>query len=129
MAEPFIFINTYAIKPGQSDAYKDAFQQVAEIVHSDEPKMLYFACHISEDGSEATTVQVHADADNMAFHMDLVGDQIRSAAEFLDFSTMSVQIYGSPTDQILNQMRQLAGDGTKVTVRPATVAFDRFTEP
>ena len=129
MAEALIFINTYAINPGQADAYKEAFQMVAEVVHSEEPKMLYFACHIGEDGSEATTVQVHADADNLPFHMSLVGDQIRSAAQFLDFSTMSVQIYGSPTDQVLAQMRQLAGDGAKVTVRPAAVAFHRFTEP
>lgn len=48
-----------------------------DIVEAKEPKMLYFAHHVSEDGREATTVQVHADANNMSVHMELVADQIR----------------------------------------------------
>jgi hypothetical protein len=126
MSEPFIFINTYAIKPGMLDAYKRGFQRTAEVVEDNEPRMLYFACHVSEEGTETTTVQVHADAENMAFHMRLVGDHIEAARKLLDFSSMSIQIYGSPTEAILEQMRQLSGAGVDVTVSRAAIAFDRF---
>ena len=126
MAEPFIFINTYRIKPGHEDEYLKAFGEVADIVKAEEPKMLYFAEHISEDGSEATTVQVHADADNMAHHMELVGDHIREAAQYLDFSSMSIRIYGSPGQHVLEQMRELAGSGVSVTVSPAVVSVSRL---
>jgi len=126
MAEPFIFINTYKIKPGKENDFRKAFQEVADIVEAKEPKMLYFATHVSDDGTEAATVQVHADADNMAFHMQLVEDHIRGAAETMDFSSMSIQIFGTPTDAILDQMRQIAGSGVSVTVRPAVVSFNRF---
>ncbi len=88
--------------------------------------MLYFAEHLSEDGTQASTVQVHADADNMGFHMDLVGEHVRAAAEYLDFSTMSIRIYGSPSGAVLEQMRQLAGSGASVTISPAAVSFDRL---
>jgi quinol monooxygenase YgiN len=128
MAEPFIFINTYAIKPGKEEEYRKRFQEVADIVQAEEPRMLYFAHHESEDGSESTTVQVHAHPDNMAFHMQLVGEHIRQSAQYLDFSSMSVRIYGAPSDAVLDQMRQLAGSGVSVTVSPAVVAFDRFAE-
>lgn len=126
MAEPFVFISSYAIKPGHQEEYLKRFQEVADLVETNEPKMLYFAEHVSEDGSEAATVQVHADADNMAYHMELVGDHIRDAAQYLDFSTMAIRIYGTPTEAVLEQMRQLAGSGVSVTVSPAAISVNRL---
>jgi len=128
MAEPFIFINTYGIKPGKADAYREKFGEVAEIVEAKEPRMLYFAHHESEDGSKGATVQVHSDPDNMAFHMQLIEDDIRQAAELLDFSSLEIRIYGSPSEAVLDQMRQLAGSGMSVTVSPAAVGFNRFPQ-
>lgn len=127
MAEPFIFMNTYKIKPGMEAEYRKAFQEITDIVEAKEPKMLYFASHISEEGTEATTVQVHADAENMAFHMEQLGDHIRAAARVLDFSSQSIQIYGTPTDALLEQMRELAGSGVPVTISRAAIGFDRFS--
>ena len=126
MAEPFIFINTYTIKPGKEEAYKTAHQRVADLVEAKEPMMLYFALHISEDGSEATTVQVHADAENFGYHMSLVEDHVRAAHEYLEDANMAIRIFGSPTAAILDQMRQLAGSGVSVTVSPPTLGFNRF---
>jgi hypothetical protein len=126
MAEPFIFINTYTIKPGKEEAYKTAHQKVADLVEAKEPKMLYFALHTSEDGSQATTVQVHADAENFGYHMSVVEDHVRAAYEYIDWATAAVGIFGSPTAAILDQMRQLAGSGVSVTVSPTTLGFNRF---
>lgn len=129
MAEPFIFINTYKFKPGKEEEYRAAFQEVADIVEAQEPKMLYFAEHVSEDGSQATTVQVHSDPDNMAHHMQLVDKHIREASEYLDWSSMSIQIFGSPSEAVLEQMRELAGAGVSVTVSPAKITVNRLPVP
>jgi quinol monooxygenase YgiN len=130
MSKPFIFINTYAIRPGKEEEYKKAFQEVAQLVEAEEPQMLYFACHVSENGDEVTTVQVHADADNLIHHMKLAEEHIdRAMRDLLDTSEMRIQIYGTPSDALLDQMRQVAGSGVSVTVSPATVAFNRFPEP
>lgn len=128
MAEPFIFVNTYRIKPGSEDEYRRAHDEVIELVRAKEPKMRYFAFHVSEDGSEAATVQVHEDADNMAFHMQLVGDHIRLAAQYLDWDSLEIRIYGTPTEPVMEQMRQLAGAGVSLTVSPPVAGFDRFSE-
>jgi len=126
MADPFIFISSYTIKPGRKDEYLERFRAVKDIVESEEPRMLYFGEHVSEDGSETTTVQVHADADNMAHHMQLVGDHIQESGQYLDFESMSIRIFGSPSEEVLEQMRQLAGSGVSVTVSRAEVSFNRL---
>jgi hypothetical protein len=64
----------------------------------------------------------------MAFHMQLVRDHIEAARDLIDFSSMSIRIYGSPTDALLEQMRKLSGAGVDVTVSRAAIAFDRFPE-
>ena len=126
MAEPFVFINTYTIKPGKAGEYQRECREVVDLVEAKEPRMLYFAIAISEDGTEATTVQVHADADNMAYHMELIGDHIRKAHEYLDFSTMSIQVVGSPGDALLDNLRQVAGSGVPVSVSRPAAAMSRF---
>ena len=88
--------------------------------------MLYFALHVSEDGSKATTVQVHADAENLGYHMGVIQDLVRAAYEYIDHSNTAIRIFGSPTAEVLDQMRQLAGSGVSVTVSPAALGFDRF---
>lgn len=72
---------------------------------------------------------MHADADNMVFHMQLVGDQIRGAGEYLEWSSMSIRVYGSPGNTLLEQIRLMAGSGISVTVSPPVVGFNRFSEP
>lgn len=126
MPEPFIFISTYTLLPGKEDEYRDAFAEVARIVEEQEPRMLYFAEHVSEDGSTTTTVQVHADADNMSYHMELVNEHIQEAAKYLDWSSMSIDVYGSPTDSVVEHLRQVAGAGVSVTIHSPAIQFDRF---
>ena len=122
MSEPFILINEYAIKPGKTDEFLDKFRKIADTAEAHEPELLYFAEHVSADGTHGSTVQVHATAENMERHMELLGEQIADIVPFLDFQ--AVRIYGTPTDTVLEQLRQIAGD--RVTVKPLAVGFDRF---
>lgn len=126
MTEPFIFINTYAIKAGRAEGYEKAFQKVVEVAEANEPRLLHFATYLSEDGTEATTVQVHPDADSMGFHMQLVAEHINAAREFLDFTKMRIQVYGTLSDGILEQMRQLAGSGVPVSINNPRAGFNRL---
>lgn len=129
MPEPFIFINSYRPLPGKEDEYREAFKEVSRIVEEQEPRMLYFAEHVSEDGATTTTVQVHADAENMSHHMELVNDHIQEAAQYLDWSSMSIDVYGSPTETVVEHLKQVAGAGVSVTIHSPAVQFDRFQIP
>lgn len=129
MAEPLIFINKTQLKPGKKEEYLEQFQVVTDIVAAQQPRMLYFAQHVSEDGETATTVQVHSDADNLIHHMQLVGDHIQRATEYIEWSTMSIDLYGTPSEELLEQMRQVAGTGVAVTVNPPAISFSRLPVP
>ena len=46
-----------------------------------------------------------ADADNFGYHMSLVEDHVRVAHEYLDYLHNARGILGSPTAEILDEMR------------------------
>lgn len=124
MSAPFILINEYTIEPGKTDEFLARFRKIADTAEAHEPELLYFAEHISEDGTQGSTVQIHADAQNMERHMELVGEQIRDIVAYLD--SQVVRIYGTPTPAVLEQLRVIAGD--RVTIKPLAVGFDRFLD-
>jgi quinol monooxygenase YgiN len=72
MPSPFIYVNSYRIKPGQEQAYRELSERLVDVVRDNEPNMLYFAAHLSEDGAHAHTIQVHETAANMAHHMQVL---------------------------------------------------------
>lgn len=129
MAEPFIFISSSGLKEGKREAYEKQFQRVADKVEEREPKMAHFSLYVSEDGTEVSTFQVHTDADNMAYHMEVIAEHVEEAREFLDFSKMSIQVFGNPSPEVLGQMRQLAGSGVAVSVKTPVAGFNRFAIP
>lgn len=126
MAEPFIFINTYAIQDGRLDDYKEACEKVIELVEKEEPRVLYLAFYINEEGTEATTFQIHPDAESMDLHMKLAAEAIQASVEFVDFSTMSIQVYGAPSESVMENMRQAAGSGVPVSLKGAASLVDRL---
>lgn len=129
MAEPFIFVNSFKIKPGKTEAFKETVHRIIEVVRENEPRMLYYAAHISQDGTEVHAIQIHDGADNMAYHMEILQqhpDLLKASSEVAEFSDMSIQLFGTPTDEIVQQMKQMAGAGASVTIAPAAAAFDRL---
>ena len=122
MAEPLIMINDYRIDPAHTDEFLRRFEELVKVVQTEEPKVLYFAEHLSADRTEGSTVQVHADATNMEYHLELVGDRIAELVGYLDF--LGISIYGTPTEPVLEELQAIAGDG--LTVKPLALGFDRF---
>ena len=51
----------------------DAF---VALVEANEPRLIAFHIFVNEDGTQATTIQVHPDAASMAFHMQVIGQKI-----------------------------------------------------
>jgi hypothetical protein len=122
MSDPVIMINHYRIDPSHTDEFLARFDELVKVVEAGEPRMLYFAEHLTPDRTEGSTVQIHANAQNMEYHLELVGDRIAELVGYLDFT--GIYIYGTPTEAVLEQLRAIAGDG--VVVKPSAVGFDRF---
>jgi hypothetical protein len=61
-------------------------------------------------------VQVHPDAASMEAHMEIVRERAQAAyAETLD-ATVRIQVFGEPTEGILETLRQQAGSGVEISV-------------
>ena len=125
MAEPFIFIGTHTIKEGKLEDFKQHSQEFCKFVEANEPRLIHFGFYFDEDGTEVTVVQVHPDADSMAFHMQVGREHFIHAYEFLD-TTRSLQIYGTPSDALVEQMKQVAPPGVPVIVKSEFAGFDRL---
>jgi hypothetical protein len=120
MSEPFIFIGTHRLKEGKLDAFKTGCIGLAEFVETNEPRLIAFNFYSNENGTEVSVVQVHPDADSMLFHMQLLRQHITTAFEeegSLDVTT-SVQVYGTPTEAVLEMIRQLSQEGVPLIVKP-----------
>ena len=69
MAGPFIFIAINRLKPGKLEDEKKRVPDLVDFIQANEPRLIAFNEYASEDGTEVAVVQVHPDADSMAFHM------------------------------------------------------------
>lgn len=116
MPSPFIFIATNRLKPGRLDLERDRVPGLVEFVEANEPRLIAFNEYVNEAGDEVTVVQVHPDAESMEAHMAIVRDRAQEAyAQTLD-ATVRIQVFGRPTQAILDSLRQQAGNGVEISV-------------
>jgi hypothetical protein len=116
MSGPFIFIATNRLKPGASEAERRRVPGLVDFIEGGEPRLLAFNEYLNADRTEVTVVQVHPDAASMEFHMGVVRERAASAyAETLD-ATTRIQVFGSPSDGVLEMLRVQAGAGVPLTV-------------
>jgi biotin carboxylase len=115
---PFIFIATNRLKPGKLDDERARVPGRVEFVETNEPRLLAFNEYANEEGTEVAVVQVHPDADSMAFHMEVVAERAASAyAKTLD-ATASIQVFGTPSNAVVDMLRRQAGAGVPLATKP-----------
>lgn len=126
MAETFIFIGTHRLKPGKKAEYERAVAELTAFVQDNEPQVLLFATYFDQDGEHVTGVQVHPHAHSMLTHMQLVRQHIADAyTDYID-ETVSIQVFGQPTDEVTAMMERLAGDGVPISINRPSHGFARL---
>ena len=65
MSEAFIFVGTHSIREGKLQDLKQYEQELVALVEANEPRLIAFHIFVNEDGTQATTIQVHPDAASM----------------------------------------------------------------
>ena len=116
MSGPFIFIATNRLKPGAYEAERRRVPGLVDFIEAGEPRLLAFNEYINPTRTEVTVVQVHPDAASMEFHMGVVGERAAKAyAETLD-ATTQVQVFGAPSDAVVEVLRAQAGAGVPLSV-------------
>jgi hypothetical protein len=118
VAGPFIFIATNRLKPGKLEAEKRRVPGLVDFIQTNEPRLIAFNEYASEDGAEVAVVQVHPDADSMAFHMEVIAERAASAyADTVD-ATTGIQMFGTPSNTVVEMLRRQAGAGVPLSVKP-----------
>jgi hypothetical protein len=118
MPRPFIFIATNRLKPGKLEAERRRVPGLIDFIGANEPRLIAFNEYANEEGTEVGVVQVHPDTDSFELHMGVVRERAARAYEETLDGTTSIQVFGTPTEPILDMLRRAAGEGVQYTVKP-----------
>jgi hypothetical protein len=118
MTGPFIFIATNRLRDGRFDAEQRRVPELSGFIEANEPRLIAFNEYANGDCSEVTVVQVHPDAASMEWHMGVVGDRAQDAYTQTLEATTGIQVFGTPTGNILRLLRQQAGAGIPLSIYP-----------
>jgi len=115
---PFIFIATNRLKPGKLADERNRVPGLVDFVEANEPRVIAFNEYVNEAGTEVAVVQVHPDAESMAFHMEAIAERAASAYAETVEATTSIQVFGTPGNAVLEMLRRQAGTGIALSVKP-----------
>ena len=117
MDGPFIIRAKSRIKPGVSAAYKPLAQEICRLVEEAEPRVLAFNIWVDEAEGSEIVLQVHPDADSLEYHLQILGEKVRSTFEFAEFE--SLEVYGPPSDRLKHLFEAEASEGgVRLTFHP-----------
>lgn len=117
MSGPFIFIATNRLREGKLAAERERARDLSSFIEANEPQLLAFNEYANEERTEVGVVQMHPDAASMELHMEVVAERAaRAYAETLE-ATTSIQVYGEPSDAVLEVLSRQAGAGVPMMVK------------
>jgi len=119
MSAPIVFISQNRVIEGKLDSLKEYYRQVAEMTEANKPGTLAHMAFLNEEGTEMSIVHLFPDAAAMERHMVGVDELARKARDFME--SVRLEIYGTPSDEVLEMMRQAAGSGVALVVKPESV--------
>jgi len=125
MSEPIIFISHQRVKEGKLEGNKQYYRQVAEQAKANKPGTIAHLAYLNEEGSEQSIIHIFPDAESMELHMIGVDKLAKKAYEYVEI--LSFEIYGKPTDTVVERMMQIVGSSITVNIRPQLVGgYIRF---
>jgi len=116
MSEAIVFISHQKVKPGRLEEFRQLYQKVVAEIEAEKPGTITHLGYASQDGSQVTFVHLFPDAQAMERHLLGVDARVQQAAEFVQ--TESFEIYGQPSQAVLERMMQFAGSGIGLSVQP-----------
>ena len=124
--EPVVVIDRSEILEGKLPEVETVIKEMAAFVESNEPRPIPYNVYLNQDRTRMTVVQVHPDSASMEHHMKVAAPTFAKFEGLIRLAAMDV--YGQPSDELREQMRQkvrMLGDAT-VTVHERHAGFDRF---
>jgi len=114
MSEPIVFITHHRIKEGKLEAFRKFNQEGFQLIQEQKPATLVLLAYAGADGSEVNFVHIFPDAEAMDLHFQGADERAKKAYEFMQ--PMSMEIYGSPNEGVLESMKQIAESRVSVSI-------------
>jgi hypothetical protein len=126
MSSPILVVDSSDIREGKFEEVKAGVEDLVAFVEANEAEPLAYDIYFDEAGAQMTVVQIHPDSTSLERHLTVAGPVFR---RFVDLLTLArVDVYGSPSEAALKQMRskaQLLGS-VPVVVHELHSGFRRF---
>jgi hypothetical protein len=116
MSEPVVFISHFKVKEGKLEDLKRLAGEVERSLREDMPRTVVWLVYLDEDGAKATFVHCFPDAESRDLHFVGADERTAAAYEFMD--PEGFEIYGSPSDRVMEAMQEAASAGTSLIVLP-----------
>src|SRR6187431_2509338 len=126
MNDLIYYVDISIIQKGKLNELKNAVQDLVEFVNLNESRPIAYNIYFNEDGTQMTLMQIHPDSASLEFHLEIAGPVFQRFKDLIQLST--IQIYGKPSDNLLNQLQrkaQMLGNA-KVVVHDFQSGFSRF---
>jgi hypothetical protein len=121
-----IYIDYSEVREGRLKEIKTAIKELAELVKTNEPRIIAFNVYFTEDGRRMTVIHIHPDSASLEVHMKVAGPAFSKFADYVNMIT--INIYGRIDDRLMGQLRKkakLLGNGT-VVVHGFHTGFSRL---
>ena len=113
MDGPILVVDASEIHEGRLSDLKAAMADLVAFVEQNEDRPLLYTIYVDSAEKLVTVIQLHPDSASMELHMKVAGSRFRRFADLLSLRTM--RIYGTPSEQLLDQLRakvRLLGEAT-----------------
>jgi quinol monooxygenase YgiN len=126
VSDPLVVVDTSDIKAGKLEELRRAVAELAEFVDANETETISYQVFFGDGDRQMTVLQIHTDSASMERHMEVAGPVFAKFADLLVLRT--IDIYGSPSEKVLELLRrkaELLGTAT-VAVHDRQAGFARF---
>lgn len=76
MPGPIVYVGKYKVLEGKLEEFKQVEREVAEFVEANEPQLVAYTMYVSDDGKEATGIQIHPTSESMETHLKSPGPSL-----------------------------------------------------
>jgi hypothetical protein len=123
MSVPIVFITTFQIENGAIEKFKEAVRKSIDFLETNGPQLLAEVC-IDESETRAHGIQIHRDSESILTHWQLADPYMRDVMQYI--TTTRVEIYGQPSEAVMEGMRQRSSQEAVISVTPRFVGFCRL---
>ena len=104
--QPLLYVDQSDIRPGRAAELEAAARELVEYVATHERQALLYEIYFSDDRSRMTVVHLHPNTDSLERLLAVIAPVLAPFRDLLQLR--SIDIYGSPSEAVIAQVRAKA---------------------